>query len=85
MNLACIIVTAVGILVTIYSVVITFKYSGLKKKTTVNVGVGNVAANVPVNVGVGHDQTAGNIGGNNNTTINNYGTLNYNTETKGTT
>lgn len=32
MNLACIIITGVGIIATVYSIVVSFKYDGLKRK-----------------------------------------------------
>jgi len=83
MDIACIIITALGILVTVYSIIITRAYSGLKKQTSVQVGGGQQQAGGGQQQAAGQqqvvEQTAGNV-----TTINNYGTLNYNTNTKGT-
>lgn len=70
MNTACTIVTVVGILVTVYSIVMTKKYLGIKKRTTVQMGGGGQQAGGGLQVGAGSgrlqtaDQTAGNVGGN---------------------
>lgn len=83
MDMACTAITTVGTLVTAYSIYVTIKYNGLKKQITATSGAVRQSGGGQQQVGVGGqqqrvDKTTGNV-----TTINNYGTLHYNTETTG--